>query len=355
MAYNQLLFSTIAGSVSAIQRASINSSILKRPPYVSFDYLTAFDIGPVEIQDTSEGINSYVWKAFVLNGKEIWVDRANAFNTAWRNNPIKIYEHPEDIWELSFTFDQAGNPFFAFSSGTSIFLEYMDGDTNLRVTRNIAEGKSPVCCLDERRPELSNISDVIVFYVDSIDDEIVYLYQRDLYNVKYNTGITDTAGIYLEDLGMAGGYRLKLTYLDIDQDTGIATVKFLHSDMYPLVAKDTPISMSTTLLGVLMRSSLWEYGEDLVEVLSLLPALNSVTLAEPLNKYTQEDVLSLAPTINDILLKSVMNYYNAAETDIMQLTPSINSVFMVVKLYKKEDFGKMSMTPSLNSTTLEVV
>lgn len=353
MAYNQLLFSTIVGNVNAVQRFSANASVLKRPPYVSFDYLTAFDMGPVEIQDTSEGINAYVWRAFVLNNREIWVDRANDFNTAWRNDPVKIYEHSADIWELSFTFDQAGNPFFAFSSGTSIHLEYMDGGTNVRVMRNIAEGKSPVCCLDERRPEFSDLADVIVFYVDSVDDEIVYLYQRDLYNVKYNTGITDTAGIYLEDLGRAGGYRLKLTYLDIDTDTGIATVKFLHSDMYPVAVDSPPVSMATTLRSILMGASLLEYGEDVVEILSMVPELNSALLSEPLRKYTQEELLSLSPSINDILLNVVLHRYDL--TEIMQLTPGINSVFMAVKLYKKEDFGKMLLTPSLNSTTLEVV
>ena len=115
--------------------------------------LSASDYGPVAIQNTSQGLSTKVWKA--------------TYDTA--SGAVRLHDGSllfveKDIKELDLTFNQTANPFVAYRVGANIKIYWYDTTTSSYTNKTIGLGDQPFCYLDERRPEFSSKSDVILIY-----------------------------------------------------------------------------------------------------------------------------------------------------------------------------------------------
>ena len=160
---------------------------------------TSSDNGPIAINNTSRGLMAKIWTASYNNvtGLITLQDGTKLFTDV-------------NLKELSLTFNQNGDPFIAFRSGTRIKIWWFDPLLSNYTIKDITSGDQPFCYLDERRPEFSANSDVFIIYRRA--GEIFYRLQRDRFDVEYSTGIVGGTDIVIECFGMAKNNRLQIKY-----------------------------------------------------------------------------------------------------------------------------------------------
>lgn len=162
---------------------------------------TSSDNGPIAIQNTTKGLMAKIWTASYDSdtGQVKLQDGSLLFTDA-------------TLKELSLTFNQTGNPFVAYRSGTNIKIWWYDSLISNYTTKLIGAGDQPFCYLDERRPVFSASSDVILIY--HRDGAIYYRQQRDRFDVEYETGIFGGTNITIDCFGMGVNNRLQLRYYE---------------------------------------------------------------------------------------------------------------------------------------------
>ena len=162
---------------------------------------TSSDNGPIALNNTSSGLMAKIWTASYNNitGLIKLQDGTSLFTDV-------------NLKELSLTFNQNGDPFIAFRSGTRIKIWWFDPLLSNYTVKDITSGDQPFCYLDEHRPEFSSISDVFIIY--HRDGEIFYRLQRDRFDVEYSTGIIGGTDIVIECFGMTKNNRLQIKYYE---------------------------------------------------------------------------------------------------------------------------------------------
>ena len=161
------------------------------------DLLIDYEIGGVDIQDTSQGLDTYLWSCSYEQG---WVVL---------NNPVEKTEWRQvsGVTEISFAFDQNMRPIIAYVSSGQTYLNWYDSASGDYVTTAYGSStKSPRLSLDDNREALTGTSDVIFAYVK--DDQVFYRQQRDRFQVEYLVGDLPD-GLKLVQVGMSRKYRFQ--------------------------------------------------------------------------------------------------------------------------------------------------
>ncbi|WP_053982231.1 hypothetical protein [Marinagarivorans algicola] len=134
--------------------------------------LKSRSLGPVAIDDVSEGIASYVWEVAFSNGHL----RIRNEKTPW----ITLLEI-DGVTHLDLAFDQSGTPFVAYQLFDGVYIYGFDLNARNYVNTRIAAGaSSPFVDLDIQVAYRGNI---VVSY--QIDHYIFYRLQRDRYEIAY--------------------------------------------------------------------------------------------------------------------------------------------------------------------------
>lgn len=161
----------------------VGTSIVRRPDAISFDYLTAHTVGPVQLGVTSQGIVSWVWRARAT-ATQVFIARENATRDGWDAETLLFNYGGVAISEMDFCFDQNGQPIVVADRADVLWIYYNDITLGGYGFRSFGPGRTPRAVLDD--PLDVNGSDVLVFYVDA-DLGIVYRQQRERYATVYLT------------------------------------------------------------------------------------------------------------------------------------------------------------------------
>lgn len=214
----------------------VNSSTTLRPDAVSFDYKTAFTLGPTTIGGGAGGLLfEKVWKVRA-DESNVWYSVESGSN--WSTEELLFTYSGSPIIEIDAAFEQLGrlNIVAQRNTGTSgtpeIWLYWFDPLEGNFVFQNFGSGRTPRISLDDW--QTISDSDILVFYINDSADKVQYRVQRDRYNTVYNTPITNTQNIYLEKTAFSTDYRYRLTYSERNTSTGKYELKQLATRRYPV-------------------------------------------------------------------------------------------------------------------------
>lgn len=170
---------------------------------------SATDLGPISVGNTTQGLTAKQW---YIN-----------YNTSTGECTLEGYGVlfvRTGISRVCLTFDFNGRPFVAFEQEGVVWIWWYDPLTSSQVFSQISEGVLPFARLDERRPEFSTISDIILIYFRN--GSMFFRVQRDRFLVEYPTQFTNISPSRVLNFGMSNLNRLQVDY-EVDKPNIIHT------------------------------------------------------------------------------------------------------------------------------------
>lgn len=168
------------------------------------DPLLAKDFGPVALQDPSEGVRVKVWTARLEEGV-LWIGADDVSETILFTRSVDV----DPVNKIDLTFNQNGDPFIAFEQSGQIYIYWHDPLEGDNTFRHIAPGEDPFCHLDERRPEFSGISDIILVYKSG--GVLYWAEQRDRFTVSREPPQPSSTEFRISGLGMQTNNRMGIS------------------------------------------------------------------------------------------------------------------------------------------------
>ena len=162
-------------------------------------------IGPVALNDSSEGLNDKFWAAyFEPTTKNIVLDNLSGTTEVIVNEPLGIKR-------IGLAFDQNANDTYAWITDTNILkVRFFDGTITDDLTLEFGPAIDVVITMDMNYLPSNPNSDILVFYIR--DGAIFYRVQRDRYDIEYVTPVTSGASKLLNS-GMRTDYRFQVRWI----------------------------------------------------------------------------------------------------------------------------------------------
>lgn len=135
----------------------------------------SYEIGGVALSDTSHGLLSDVWKAWIDENK-IYIKRDDL-------DQQTLLLTDENITEVDFTFDQNMRPCVCYVSNGQAKLYWFDTQSNDYQTTTFENIQNPRLSLDDKRGFNVENSDIIFAYIK--DNTLYYRQQRDRFGIEY--------------------------------------------------------------------------------------------------------------------------------------------------------------------------
>lgn len=157
-------------------------------------------LGGVDVNNTSQGLQSKVWTAGYISASVIF--------SAQGVGPYTIITVPGITW-LTATVDQLMNPFVAYQTSAGAFFYWFDTvSSSFKTTQLPAGAATPYCMLDDPRPQVTSTSDIIIAYVNG--GNLYFCAQRDRFGVEYLLGSIGTQ--VFTQMGMNKGNRMQFQF-----------------------------------------------------------------------------------------------------------------------------------------------
>lgn len=210
-------------------------SITRRPDAVSFDYLTAFGLGPRRVQDVSAGMVERPWRVRAV-GNDIYLARTSDDGTSWVDEQLLFSIEGEPPIEIDLAFDQQGRAIVCVERETGtdgekhIWLYWYDPVQTDFVFTDFGPGWTPRLIIDD--PIDTTASDVQLFYFRQ-GFGLARREQRDRYLVEYSTPISEWENLFLEDVGFIKWYRFAVLYSKRNAGNGQYEIKRIESQLFP--------------------------------------------------------------------------------------------------------------------------
>lgn len=176
------------------------SGYLHPDDHARVNTLYDYERGGVALNDSSEGINGYDWKAWVEGG-DILLARAPY------DSPTTLITAAGTTW-ISLAFDQNMRPALAYMQAGACKLYWYDTTIPGPTTSTFADCTSPMLCMDDKRQGADQYNDILFFYVRA--GSIRYRQQRDRYATE-RTLVAVPPG-YILQVGMAQNLRVQIRY-----------------------------------------------------------------------------------------------------------------------------------------------
>lgn len=326
-----------------------------RPDSIAFDYKTAFSQGPVAIGDISEGATSYIWRARVDNSvRKVYLSREESNNWGVETELFSFFD--VDIDELDVAFDQNANVLVCAQRATGVdgalelWLYWFNPHLGAFSFENFGSGKSPRILLDY--PPDTSISDVLIFYVDSVQG-IVYRQQRDAFAIVNTTPVINT-NVFIEDVVFLNDWRLSIIYSKRDSVTGKYSLNRLTTSLYPVPSDpeklQSKISFTDASIPIVLIDQVIE-----VDQLQSLVSFLSATMVAPIIDETIdfEQMQSLLSYISSTLVQPLI-VYTMYDIDQLKSILSFTNATMPVVVIQNTlfDVGQMKSVLSFTSATL---
>lgn len=213
-----------------------NTSKNRRPDAVTYDYLTAFSLGPRAIQDPTEGVIAYVWRARYIGG-QVLLSREEGEEWGVEVSILTIADGLAEPEEIDLAFTQNGNAVLCVQRPTGIggekevWIHYFDAQSQADVFQNFGEGRNPRAVIDQ--PANLPDSDVQVFYVSDTLASVVHRQQRDNYATEYVIAAADE-NTFVQEAVIREDQRVELILAIRDVEAGRYTLGSIVSKLYPL-------------------------------------------------------------------------------------------------------------------------
>lgn len=189
------------------------------------NFLIDYDFGGIGLNDSSQGLLVQTWKAELLNFRDVYVSAPNTPKTY-------VFSSGYQITQLSLTFDQLMRPYIAFLENGLSKLYWFDSVIPGPAILTLPTGsRSPRVKMDDKRPEFTSTSDIILAYIRS--GKIYVRVQRERYLIEHEfaSGIPDN--VELLKFGFTDNYRLRF-----DLATKMTEDQIINGEL----AKGSPIS-----------------------------------------------------------------------------------------------------------------
>ena len=161
--------------------------------------LIAYATGGAGINNTTQGLNLYIWRAQYLNGA-IVLDVPSSPGVG-----VTEILYLSGVTELAFSFDLAMKPVLAYTVAQVSYLYFYDTITANFITLNLGTGLSDLhMVMDELRPELLYRADLTFTYI--FQSSLYIRTQRERYAVPYLLSM-NIRKIYR--FGLSKSYRLQ--------------------------------------------------------------------------------------------------------------------------------------------------
>ncbi len=175
---------------------------------LSLNRLVGYTMGPVAVQDPSEGFLVKVWTVYVENDLDVYISAPDV-------PPIFMFSRASKIHNISLAFDTNANPSVAFQESSSSYLYWFDPVPNDYVFFLIPGTSSyPYITRDDPRLFNQTNADVILGYVRG--SALKYRQLRDRYTIEYDptigAGGPFVAADILYYIGINSAQRLEWIY-----------------------------------------------------------------------------------------------------------------------------------------------
>jgi hypothetical protein len=157
---------------SPVARLEDGLSTDRRPDSISYDYLTAFSLGPIQLGDFSAGPINRAWKIRV-SGNTVFSSRQNDAGNGFEDEQIVFTFTGLGATEIDVAFDQSAHILVCMERPTGvggsseIWIYYYDPFITNFTLANFGRGRTPRAVLDDILD--SSNADILVFYlVDSV-------------------------------------------------------------------------------------------------------------------------------------------------------------------------------------------
>jgi hypothetical protein len=165
---------------------------------------TDFELGGVAVSDTSQGLDSYIWKVWSVDGN-VFINRVDLDD----DTDAVLMFYRKNCRNLGLAFDQNMRPAVSYTVGPDVYLYWYDTAISAYTITQFAGCRSPGITLDDKRLGQTSISDVILFYIRL--DKFYMRVQRDRYLIEYF--LYDLPANYeLKHVGMGSNLRLQFVF-----------------------------------------------------------------------------------------------------------------------------------------------
>lgn len=143
------------------------------------DFLIDWERGGIGLNDPSQGLLYQLWTL-----KVVTVDSVQEVRVSAPTVPETVLFTGASITEASLAFDQNMRPFVAYVEGGQSKIYWYDTSIPGQTTTTLPSGvRTPRCTVDEKREWHSDISDIILAYINA--GNLCVRLQRDRYQIEY--------------------------------------------------------------------------------------------------------------------------------------------------------------------------
>lgn len=162
----------------------------------------SYEMGGVALGDASQGQLVQLWRVFIKNQREVWIEAPN-------HPESLLFSRIYPITETSLSFDQNMRPTVAFVENGQAYLWWYDSAASSQVFTFLGAGvTNPRCTLDDKRPTQTPQSSIVLVYIR--DGALWYRDQSDRFTVEYQLSPTVPGELLI--IGMAEGFRLQFKF-----------------------------------------------------------------------------------------------------------------------------------------------
>jgi len=170
------------------------------PDSLERELLVDYELGGVALNNPSQGLLVQRW-TLTLVGDDVTVSPDSGGST--------VLFTLSGITELSLAFDQNMHPFVTYILSGDAWYWWFDSLLVEQVhTQMASDVENTRCCTDDKRPQLTASSDIILAYKRG--SSLFYRQQRDRYGVEYDLDFSSS--LPLNRVGMTNNLRLKFEF-----------------------------------------------------------------------------------------------------------------------------------------------
>lgn len=214
------------------------------------DLLVDYEVGGIAINDGSLGLNVKQWECRAVRvdtfGDPQWSVDVRA-DGGW----VQLFLQDDQIHEVSLAFDGNMSPIIAYRDDSGSYIRWFDhAESDFALIALPAGTQTPRCCIDEKRPALSAISDAVVAYVR--DGALYFRLLRERFELEHvlKSGLGPGAKLICLQMNMVGRLQWQFRGIPDDGQVHVAAAPLLADVVGGLFARSgvSPLQLDLTQL-----------------------------------------------------------------------------------------------------------
>lgn len=334
-------------------------STTRRPGALTFDYLTAYSLGPESIGAADTGILGWAWYVRAESGT-VFFARSNDSYDGWDDEVVLFNFSGADIAELDVAFEENGRIVVVAErptgpSGTAeVWIYWFNPTAGAFVFEKLDTGRTPRVVLDN--PNDTTIADVQVAYMQD-GAGLLTRRQSEDYTPSHTSVFTDSTDWYLEEFARNRGNRLVAILSKRSGDEYY--LDRIESTLYPVYPSDvmTMAAKVSTASALDTVALLYSMDHEQLSVVSEILDTSDLHDVVITNNLFDKDTLSMTPTVRTAsALDVVVIVYTLFDVESLQMSAAVRTTSTLVAIVISstlKDNDTLKFVPSvLASSTL---